>query len=37
MRVDPHDAGEKCGHEEESLHGATPFGLLRIETPNRAG
>ena len=28
MRVDPHDAGEKCGHQEESLHYATPLGCF---------
>jgi hypothetical protein len=37
VRADPRDAGEKRGHEEESLHWChSVWGLLRIETPNPA-
>jgi integrase len=36
VRAGPCDAEESCGHEEESLHGGTPFGLLYVQTPNPA-
>jgi hypothetical protein len=28
VRADSRDSEENCGHEEESLHDATPFGYF---------
>jgi hypothetical protein len=36
VRADSRDADESRGHEQESLHGETPFRVLRVETPNPA-